>query len=363
MSRGSMPRDHPMAILTVHGVGSVKTIFVTGGVGFIGSNFLRRLFAKYTDYSFVVLDALTYAGRIDNAPDNAMESGRYEFWVGDVQNAELVESLVARADIVVHLAAETHVTRSIFDNRKCFETDVLGTQTVANAVVKHIDRVERFLHVSTSEVYGTATTPTMTEEHPLNPMSPYSAAKCGADRLVYAYRQTYGIPSVIVRPFNNFGPRQHLEKVIPRFITSCLIGEPLRVHGDGSASRDWLFVEDHCDALDRIMHVDRDRVIGNVINLGSGTSRTVLEIATAVRTAMHASNPIEHVGARPGEVSRHQCDATKAQRLLGWSAITSMEEGLQRTIRWYEENPEWWQPQLEMRHIPIVTAAGIREMH
>lgn len=355
--------DGSVAILTVDGDAGVKTILVTGGVGFIGSNFLRRLFAKYTDYRFLILDALTYAGRIDNAPDNAMESGRYEFWVGDVQNAEIVENLVGQADIVVHMAAETHVTRSIFDNRKCFETDVLGTQTVANAVVKHIDRVERFLHISTSEVYGTATTPAMTEDHPLNPMSPYSAAKCGADRLVYAYRQTYGIPSVIVRPFNNFGPRQHLEKVIPRFITSCIIGEPLRIHGDGSAARDWLFVEDHCDALDRIIHADRTQVIGNVINLGSGTSLTVLEIATAVRTAMHADNSIEFVGARPGEVLRHKCDAAKAERLLGWTATTPMEEALRHTIRWYEENQEWWQPQLGMRHIPIITGAGIREMH
>lgn len=342
----------------------MKTILVTGGVGFIGSNFVRHLFAKYPDYRFVVLDSLTYAGRVDNGPTDAMRSGRYEFWHGDVRNGELVDSLVGAADIVVHMAAETHVTRSIYDNRLFFESDVLGTQTVANAIVKHRDRIERFVHISTSEVYGTAATPAMDEEHPLNPLSPYSAAKCGADRLVYAYAETYGIPAVIVRPFNNYGPRQHLEKAIPRFITSCLLNEPIRVHGDGSASRDWLFVEDHCDALDRILHLDRRSVIGQVINLGSGDSRTVLEVATAVRDAMHAErSSIEFIGARPGQVFRHTCDATKARRLLDWKATTSFEEGLDRTIRWYTDNPAWWKPQMAMRQIPIITRSGAREMH
>ena len=342
----------------------MKTILVTGGMGFIGSNFVRYLYAKYPSYRFVVLDSLTYAGRVDNSPTNAVGSGRYEFWQGDVRNGELVDSLVGAADIVVHMAAETHVTRSIYDNRLFFESDVLGTQTIANAVAKHASRVELFVHISTSEVYGTAESASMNEEHPLNPLSPYSAAKCGADRLVYSYRQTYGIPAVIVRPFNNYGPRQHLEKVIPRFITSCLLHEPLRVHGDGSASRDWLFVEDHCDALDRILHADSRTVIGEVINLGSGRSATVLEVALAVKKAMGADrSPIEFIGARPAQVFRHTCDSTKAQRLLGWKASTSFENGLERTIRWYRDHPDWWRPQISMRQIPIITGSGTREMH
>ncbi len=201
---------------------------------------------------------------------------------GDVRNGELMDTLVSQADVVVHLAAESHVTRSIYDNRLFFETDVIGTQTVANAVAKYRDTVERFIHISTSEVYGTALSESIDEEHMLYPLSPYAAAKCGADRLVYSYAATYNIPAIIIRPFNNFGPYQHLEKAIPRFITSCLLGEEITVHGDGSAARDWLFVKDHCEALDRVIHADLDTVNGQVINLGTGQHKSVLEVAQAV---------------------------------------------------------------------------------
>jgi dTDP-glucose 4,6-dehydratase len=342
----------------------LKTILVTGGVGFIGSNLVRHLFDNYPDYRILVVDLLTYAGRIENSPTNGMDSGRYEFWYGDVRNGELMDTLVSQADVIVHMAAESHVTRSIYDNRLFFETDVLGTQSIASAVVKYSDRVERFIHVSTSEVYGTALDTLMDEEHPLNPMSPYAAAKCGADRLVYSYWQTYRIPAVIVRPFNNYGPRQHLEKLVPRFVTSCLLGEPLHVHGDGSAARDWMFVRDHCEALDRLIHIDRDRIVGETINLGVGQSRTVLEIANIVREMMKPTNsPIEFIGDRPGQVFRHTADATKARRLLEWEPRTSFEAGLERTIRWYREHEDFWRPQIWMRKIPIIAASGKRELH
>src|SRR5262249_2748795 len=227
----------------------VKTLLITGGAGFIGSNFVRYIYNKHPVYKIIVLDALTYAASINNLPENSFNSERFEFWYGNVLNADLVDSLVRRSDIVLHFAAESHVTRSIFDNRHFFETDVIGTQVVANSVLDYRDQIELFVHISTSEVYGTAMSKLMDEDHPLNPMSPYAAAKCGADRLVYSYWKTYQIPAVIVRPFNNFGPYQHLEKVVPRFITSCILGEPLTVHGDGSARRDFLFVQDHCKAL------------------------------------------------------------------------------------------------------------------
>jgi dTDP-glucose 4,6-dehydratase len=342
----------------------VKTILVTGGAGFIGSNFVRYLYNKYPEYRLLVVDALTYAGNVHNCPDGAMGSGRYEFWYGDVRNGELMDTLVSQSDVVVHMAAESHVTRSIYDNKLFFETDVLGTQAVANAIVKHSDRVERFIHISTSEVYGSAMTDKMSEEHPLNPMSPYASAKCGADRLVYSYWTTYDIPALIVRPFNNYGPYQHLEKAVPRFVTSVLLGEPLTVHGDGSAKRDWIFVEEHCEALDGLLHADLAKVKGQVINIGSEVDRSILQVAEAVLEAMKPSaSQIEFIGDRPGQVFRHTCDAKKLTDLIGWKPLLSFEQGLERTIRWYRDNGEWWRPQLWMRHIPIMTASGKKEMH
>jgi len=343
----------------------VTTLLVTGGLGFIGSNLVRYMFENYPDYQIQVLDALTYAGSVHNSPAHAFESDRYTFWYGDIRNGELVDTLVSQSDIVVHMAAESHVTRSIFDNRLFFETDVIGTQTVANAVVKHSRRVKLFVHISSSEVYGTALAEKMDENHPLNPMSPYASAKCGADRLVYSYWTTYRIPAVIVRPFNNYGPGQHLEKAVPRFVTSCLLEEPITVHGDGSAARDWLYVEDHCRALDRILHADPAAVAGEVFNIGTGRHISILEVAQAVREAMGnpPNSPIRFIGDRPGQVTRHTCDCSKFQSRLGWKATTSFPEGLRKTIDWYRANTEWWQPQRWLRHIPIVTASGQREMH
>ena len=345
----------------------MKTVLVTGGAGFIGSNFVHHLYNTYPDYRILVLDLLTYAGSVDNLPTDfrsAWNSGRIEFWYGDVRNASLAESLVKRSDLVVHFAAETHVTRSIFDNYHFFETDVLGTQVIANAVLRCRDRIERFIHISTSEVYGTAQTPLMKEDHPLMPLSPYASAKAGADRLVYSYFATYDLPAVIVRPFNNYGPRQHLEKAVPRFITSCILGEPLRVHGDGSAKRDWTFVEDTCAAIDCIAHCDLDRVKGEVINIGNGASQSIAEIAAAIVRTMGASEQlIQCIGDRPGQVFRHTADCAKARRLLNWTPRVSFEDGLARTAEWYRENAAWWQRQLWMREIPIMTDKGAHELH
>jgi len=340
------------------------TLLVTGGAGFIGSNFVHYIRKKYPSYSVIVLDALTYAGTMDNLPASINEEDNFSFWYGNVRNAELVDSLVSQADIVVHFAAETHVTRSIFDNLLFFETDILGTQAVANAVVNHIRKVKRFIHISTSEVYGTAHTDLMDEEHPLMPMSPYASAKAGADRLVYSYWATYDIPAVIVRPFNNYGPHQHLEKAIPRFITSCLLDEPLTVHGDGSAERDWLFVEDHCQALDLIIHCELDKVKGQVINLGTGSSISIQNIAQSiVKTMKKPESLITYISDRPGQVERHTASIDKACTILDWKPETSFESGLEKTIAWYADNRSWWEKQLWMRHIPIITRDGKRSMH
>ncbi len=341
----------------------MRTILVTGGAGFIGSNFVRYMSKKYPNDKIIVLDALTYAGSVNSLPTSG-NNEHFEFWYGNVKNGELVDTLVAKSDIVVHFAAESHVTRSIYDNLNFFETDVIGTQVVSNSVLKHKDRIKLFIHISTSEVYGTAVQDKMNESHPLDPMSPYAAAKCGADRLVYAYHQTYKIPSVIVRPFNNFGPHQHLEKLIPRFVTSCILGESLDVHGDGSASRDWLFVEDHCRALDRILQMPPDKVIGKILNLGVGESRSIMEIANTIKDIMGTPKvPVRIVENRPGQVDRHTCDASFARKLLDWKPEISFHEGIKRTVDFYRENREWWAPQIWMRSITIVTQDGKKVQH
>ena len=345
----------------------MKTFLVTGGAGFIGSNFVHYLYDKYPDHRILVLDLLTYAGSLENLPgglSRGASDARVQFWYGDVRNASLVDSLVAQSDVVVHFAAETHVTRSIYDNYHFFETDVLGTQVVANSVLKYVKQIDRLIHISTSEVYGTARAPKMDEDAALMPMSPYASAKAGADRLVYSYFATYNLPVVIVRPFNQFGPRQHLEKVIPRFITSCILDEPLRVHGDGSAARDFTFVEDTCRALDCVAHCDLESIRGEVINLGSGESISLAEMAPFVARKMGKPDaPITYVGDRPGQVFRHTADCRKAERLLGWRPQVSFEQGLERAITWYRANRPWWEKQLWMRDIPIITKSGTRELH
>ena len=275
-----------------------------------------------------------------------------------------MDTLISQADMVVHFAAESHVTRSIYDNTEFFRTDVLGTQTVANAVCKYKNRIERFIHISTSEVYGTAQSQNMDEEHPLNPMSPYAAAKAGADRLVYSYWATYGIPAVIVRPFNNYGPRQHLEKVVPRFIASVMLNEKLRVHGDGKSARDFVYVEDNCEAIDLVLHAPAEKVVGEVFNVGSGHDRSILSIAHDIVALMRSDNgsPI-HIGDRPGQVMRHTADTAKIREILGWKPKTGWTEGLKKTIDWYRSNMRWWEKQLWMREIPIIAASGEKELH
>lgn len=341
----------------------MRKILVTGGAGFIGSNFTRFMLNRYPDYYLVVLDALTYAGNPENLYPELQKNGRLTFWYGNVRNPEIVHELVSQVDTVVHFAAESHVARSIYDNVVFYETDVLGTQVVANAVLKH-PNVERLIHISTSEVYGTALQAPMTEEHPLNPMSPYASAKAGADRLVYSYVQTYNIPAVIVRPFNNYGPYQHLEKAVPRFITSALRNEPLTVHGDGRCSRDWLYVEDHCEALDKLLHVPIEQVRGEVINIGTGTDIPVEHVARTILEVMEKPlSLIQHIGDRPGQVQRHIASTDKALKLLGWRAGTSFAEGIQRTVEWYRCNPQWWEKLSYMRSVPIKTKSGTVEYH
>ena len=261
------------------------------------------------------------------------------------------------------MAAETHVSRSIFDDSKFFETDVIGTHVISNAVVAN-KNIERFIHISSSEVYGTSRQVPMAEDHPLEPRSPYAAAKAGADRLVRSYMLTYEIPAVILRPFNNYGYNQHLEKVVSRFITSALEDEPLTIHGKGEYLRDWIFVEDTCEAIDKALHADLEKIKFETINIACGRDLSNIEIARMIlKNLGKPESLIEYIGDRPGQVARHLASTQKAEALLGFQARTSFEGGLKKTIEWYKNNKNWWEKQKDMKLVPIKTRDGKTEMH
>ena len=319
---------------------NTKRVLVTGGAGFIAANFIRHLLRK-TPYEVVSLDALTYAGNVDNLAD-VMSHERLSFVHGDIRDASLVQDVVSEVDVIVNAAAESHVEKSIEKGARDFvTTNVEGTQILLDAI--RAQPVERFILFSSSEVYGTAVRAPMDEEHPLNPRSPYAATKAGADRLAYSYFVTYGLPIVIARPFNNYGPRQHPEKVIPRFITQALQDEPLTIHGDGHASRDWLYVDDDAEAIEAVIEADLDRVAGEVINVATGVDISISDVADLVLSLLGKRESLKmHVEERPGQVDRHIGSTEKAERLLGWRARTSFEDGLARTIAWYRENEAWW---------------------
>lgn len=321
-----------------------KTVLVTGGAGFIGSNFLEYMFEKHPGYRFLVLDALTYAGSLKNIPEEIQDSERFEFFHGSVCDGKLVDALVGRSDFIVHFAAETHVARSIEDDIIFVDTDVMGTRMVLAALAKSQGRVERFIHISTSEVYGTAESKPMPETHPLNPRSPYAAAKAGADRLVYAYCCTFGIPAVIVRPFNNYGPRQHEEKLVPHLIAQAVRGEPLTIHGNGLQTRDWLHTADLARALDQILHLENfERIRGQELNIGTEREASVIEIARGILKALELGEErMVFVEDRPGQVAGQIAGIGKAKELLGWEPEIGLEEGLKQTVEWYLEHPEFW---------------------
>jgi len=319
-----------------------KRVLVTGGAGFISSNFIRHLL-RATPYEVVSLDALTYAGNLENLAD-VLSHERLSFVRGDIRDAELVRDVVSQVDVIVNAAAESHVEKSIAEGGSEFvTTNVEGTQILLDAIREA--PVERFILISSSEVYGTAVCTPMDEEHPLNPRSPYAATKAGGDRLAYSYFVTYGLPIVIVRPFNNYGPRQHREKVIPRFITQALSDEPLTVHGDGHASRDWLYVDDDAEAIEALIEAPIERVAGETVNVATGVDISVAEIADLVLDALGKPRSLrEFVDERPGQVDRHVGSTEKLARLTGWRARTSFADGLERTVAWYRANEAWWRP-------------------
>jgi len=316
-------------------------ILVTGGAGFIGSNFVHHILRKYPEHDVTVLDKLTYAGNLNNLKD-IKEDKRFSFVKGDICNKKLDEKVMEGCDAVVNFAAETHVDRSIVDAGTFVKTDVFGTYRLLEAARK-LD-VGKFVQISTDEVYGEAGAAPSTECSPLNPKSPYAASKAGADRLAYSYFTTYGLPVVISRCTNNYGPYQYPEKLIPLFITNALQDSPLPVYGNGKNTRDWIYVADHCEGIDLLM-CSQKSLNGEVFNFGSGQELSVLQITALILNELGKDNSlISFVKDRPGHVARHAVDTTKSRAQLGWAPRADFSTHIRSTIRWYVENRWWWEP-------------------
>ncbi|MBN1272026.1 MAG: dTDP-glucose 4,6-dehydratase [Candidatus Aminicenantes bacterium] len=313
-----------------------KTFLVTGGAGFIGSNFIRYLLQSYPDCKIINLDKLTYAGNLENLEDIA-GNPRYTFVQGDIRDGEVVSSLYEKSDIVVHFAAETHVDRSILEGGEFVLTDVHGTYILLETMRNH--SIELFIHISTDEVYGSRKTGAFKEEDALNPSSPYSASKAGADRLVYAYWVTYGLPVIILRPTNNYGPYQYPEKFIPLFISNALEDKTLPLYGKGDNRRDWLFVEDHCRAIDCVLNKGN---MGEVYNVGAQNEISNIVIANKIVELLgKPESLIKHVPDRLGHDFRYSVDCRKIHS-LGWKPAMDFEEALRLTVTWYSEKKSWW---------------------
>lgn len=314
-----------------------KTVLITGGAGFIGSNLIHFLLRSYDKIRIINLDKLTYAGNLENLEDVASDP-RYEFIHGDICDQKLVRQVMARVQGVIHLAAETHVDRSILDAGGFVQTDVFGTFVLLDSL-RHSPEVEFFLHVSTDEVYGSREEGFFKEDDPLNPSSPYAASKAGADRLARAYHVTFGLPVIIIRPSNNYGPYQYPEKFIPLFITNGLEGKPLPLYGQGTNIRDWLHVEDHCRAVDLVI---RRGKAGEVYNIGANNEVPNIRVAELICEYLDKPKTlIKLVKDRPGHDQRYALDCQKI-RSLGWQPEIPFAEGLKETVRWYIEHEGWW---------------------
>lgn len=313
-------------------------ILVTGGAGFIGSNFIRYILNKYPDYQIINLDLLTYAGNLENLRDIENDK-RYKFIRGDICDRELVNDLVKEVDTVVNFAAESHVDRSILDPSPFIKTNVLGTQVLLEAARAH---QKRFHHISTDEVFGSLgpSDPPFNENTPYNPRSPYAASKAGSDHLVQAYFHTYQLPITISNCSNNYGHYQFPEKLIPLFITNLLEGKKMPLYGDGLNIRDWLYVGDHCQAIDLILEKGK---IGETYCLGGNCQKTNLEVAKMIIKILDQKEEmIEFVKDRPGHDRRYAMNINKIKNELGWQPRTHFEDGLKQTIEWYKQNQEWW---------------------
>jgi dTDP-glucose 4,6-dehydratase len=313
-------------------------LLVTGGCGFIGSNFIRHVLTEHADDRIVNLDKLTYAGNPANVADLERHP-RYSFVHGDICDAKLVRDVVRGVDAVVNFAAMTHVDRSILDPDEFLRTDVLGVHALLEAVREQ--HIPRLLHISTDEVYGSITRGAAIEASPLRPTNPYSAAKASGDLLALAYWNTHGVPVVITRSSNNFGPYQYPEKVVPLFVTNALEDQPLPLYGDGRQVRDWLYVLDNCAAIDLVLRQGRD---GEVYNIGGGHEVENLALTREIlRLTGKPEDLIRPVTDRPGHDRRYALDCTKLWQ-LGWAPRYPFASALETTVRWYRDNVAWWRP-------------------
>jgi dTDP-glucose 4,6-dehydratase len=314
-------------------------VLVTGGAGFIGSNFVRHALAAHDDWRVTTLDKLTYAGRLENLRD-VMDSPRHTFVRGDIVDEAVSAPLVDRSEIVVHFAAETHVDRSIASAGDFIRTDVVGTYVLLEAARKAAG-LKRFVQISTDEVYGSVPEGFSRETDELRPGNPYSASKAGADRLAYSYFATYGVPVIIIRASNNYGPYQFPEKVIPLFVTNAIDGLPLPLYGDGTNVRDWLHVTDHCRALDLLI---AEGANGEVYNVGGGNEVRNVDLAHQILELTGGpASLLTPVKDRLGHDRRYAVDTSKT-RQAGWSPSTPFADGLRETIAWYQDNQWWWRP-------------------
>ena len=321
---------------------TMKKILVTGGAGFIGSNFVRYMLNKYQDYKIVNLDLLTYAGNIKSL-DDVKDNPNYLFVKGDIADNKLVDKIVSdnKIDVIINFAAESHVDRSITNPDIFVKTNVLGTQNLLEVAKKY--KIEKFFQISTDEVYGSlGKTGFFTEKTPLSPNSPYSASKASADLLVMAYHHTFGLNVNITRCSNNYGPYQFPEKLIPLFITNALDNKQVPLYGDGLNIRDWLFVEDHCSAIDTVLHKGKN---GEIYNVGGNNEKTNKYITDTILKYLGKDNSlIKYVADRLGHDRRYAIDATKIKEELGWQPQYKFEQAIEKTIEWYLNNKDWWQP-------------------
>jgi len=312
-------------------------LFVTGGAGFIGSNYVRHVLAT-SDDEVTVFDALTYAGNLSSLADVA-DDPRYSFVQGDICDRDAVASAMAGHDMVVHFAAESHVDRSIVDPDTFVRTNCLGTNVMCD-VARHIG-VERFLHISTDEVYGSIEEGSFVETDRLGPRSPYSSSKAGSDLIALSYQETYGLPVLVTRSSNNFGPFQFPEKVIPLFVTNLLDGKKVPLYGDGLNVRDWIHVLDNCAGVDTVL---RKGIIGEIYNIGGGNETTNRELTTMVLENMGVGEEmVEYVQDRLGHDRRYSVDCSKANA-LGWSPSRDLDTAIAETVEWYRANRAWWEP-------------------